>query len=172
LRAGDGTAISGEQTSAAIEALAGALAAKGAQSRTSLKLALAPHPLALLLLLAGLRLGCDVSPKASTTQTDMIITDSLEPTHLNTQHIVMGWSNEPGSLIADIDSAPSVGIQPRGRLVIGALTLSADLLCEAALSLRHAAAPLAGAGFQLDSFQGVLACLIALGRDEALTVSI
>ena len=177
LRGGDGTSISGTEIPDAIEGLAAALAGLGARPGMTIELALAPHPLALLVLLAGLRLGCDVSACAGELGSDMIIADSVEGRPAaGVRCIAMGWNGEAGSVIAGLESAATMPAQQPGCVVIGSkgnrLRLPADLLCEAALSMRNAAAPLAGIAFQTDSFEGLLACLVAVGRGEAITLSV
>ncbi len=173
LRGGDGTAISGSDMGDAIDGLAGALAALGAAPGMTVGLSLAPHPLALLLLLAGLKLGCDIAPGRGGEGLDMTIADTADG---NPRHIAMGWNGEPGSVIAALGAAAATTDQPPGRILMAidgaSLALPADLLCEAALSLRHAAAPLAGLALRTDSFEGLLACLAGLGRGETITVSI
>ena len=176
LLASDGGEVDGSDITTTIDGIATVLAQCGAGPATALGIALQPHPLSLLVILSGLKLGCHVMLGGGAATNLLIVDAPGREDRAATAQIALGWAAEPGSLIHRLETLappPPLACRDCGRISIGvddgSLAISADLLCEMALSLANTAALAPGAG--IDSIEGLLACLARLGRGETLTVT-
>lgn len=179
LRGGDGSEIDGADMPSAVNGIRYALASFGIEQGARIALGIAPSPMMLLVLLAALDLGCDLTFDQPGEPSDYVLVDATGvPDTRGRTVIAMGWDGEAGTLIGALPTHVSTDLgnsTGSGQIYVSidgtSVGFSQPVLLEMALSLSNVTGSVGCGIARPDTIEGLLACIIALIGGQSITIA-